>query len=774
MDISQLNKYQTPITDEFLGKFPKEVVDEFFGYVNQVPYIQRLISSERKCARDLPRDDKGRIIVDLVNPHILEDMKYFTQVGDFYREHGVYTKLKVDLRERSPFMKWLKTEYWRCWHGMVRPEDGEWVTGPLYFFMNYFPITQTKQGKNKRSGTRFVDFPEMWEGIYLRFHYWEQARFGGLYNDFEGGQHTAEIASRTKSKSYSAAAIALRDFLIGTDENSRQKVRTLINAETDEYLMKDGIINKFIDGLTFLTEKSYFPSQLLKSSESDKTWISGYEVNGRKVGSENSLTGLPINGKADKLRGKRVGRQIFEEFGAFVNFITTYIVGLPNVEEGGVAFGQNHAFGTGGSKGTSFMGALEFINNPSGFNIYALPNVYDKNATGERKTLYYFPSYMNMKGYYNEDGVSDVVGAMFEELMKRYTLKYNASDPNLVSQRKAENSFTLKEAIMVQHGNQYNVNLLNERLNYLDQNPTIFENMLAGRMGIFANKVTFDASADVRPIHDFPHKDNKLHGAVLIDKLPEKDSEGNVYRNRYIGGIDTYDDDESQTLSLISVWILDLFTDDIVAEYTGRMDFADDSYEQIRLLLMFYEAEANYEANKKGIYAYFSKMKSLYLLSDVLDFLKEKDMMSDGRGNKSKGTNATAPIKAYGRRALSDYLKSPVDIVDKNEDGEEEIITVQRYSTLKFRALIQELMAWNSDGNFDRHDAVIMLMLLREDKLRLSGGDPQGDNEEDYQEDEFFTMNYSEEAEPNRFMESMMSYDDTVSKYRRKVTDYNN
>ena len=83
-------------------------------------------------------------------------------------------------------------------------------------------------------------------------------------------------------------------------------------------------------------------------------------------------------------------------------------------------------------------------------------------------------------------------------------------------------------------------------------------------------------------------------------------------------------------------------------------------------------------------------------------------------------------------------------------------------------------MAWNSDGNFDRHDAVIMLMLLREDKLRLSGGDPQGDNEEDYQEDEFFTMNYSEEAEPNRFMESMMSYDDTVSKYRRKVTDYNN
>ena len=28
---------------------------------------------------------------------------------------------------------------------------------------------------------------------------------------------------------------------------------------------------------------------------------------------------------------------------------------------------------------------------------------------------------------------------------------------------------------------------------------------------------------------------------------------------------------------------------------------------------------------------------------------------------------------------------------------------------------------WNADGNYDRHDALAMLMLLREDKLRLLG-----------------------------------------------------
>ena len=37
------------------------------------------------------------------------------------------------------------------------------------------------------------------------------------------------------------------------------------------------------------------------------------------------------------------------------------------------------------------------------------------------------------------------------------------------------------------------------------------------------------------------------------------------------------------------------------------------------------------------------------------------------------------------------------------------------------RGLIKELILWNANGNFDRHDAFLMLMLLREEKLRLFG-----------------------------------------------------
>ena len=103
----------------------------------------------------------------------------------------------------------------------------------------------------------------------------------------------------------------------------------------------------------------------------------------------------------------------------------------------------------------------------------------------------------------------------------------------------------------------------------------------------------------------FPHKNNKLLGCVEIHEMPDKSSSGKVLDGRYIAGIDPYDDDESDTLSLGSIFVLDLFTDRIVCEYTGRPDFADDFYEICRKIVLFYNAETNYENNKKGLYKYF-------------------------------------------------------------------------------------------------------------------------------------------------------------------------
>lgn len=73
----EVNKYQTPLTDELLSTLPEEVRDQLFDIINNVEFVRRLISPARGYAKDRPRDENGKIIVDLANPHILENMDYF-------------------------------------------------------------------------------------------------------------------------------------------------------------------------------------------------------------------------------------------------------------------------------------------------------------------------------------------------------------------------------------------------------------------------------------------------------------------------------------------------------------------------------------------------------------------------------------------------------------------------------------------------------------------------------------------------------------------------
>ena len=748
MDIL-MNKYQTQITDELLSGLPQEVQDQLLDIINNVEFVKRLISPVRQYAKDRPRDSQGRIIVDLVNPHILEDMDYFRPTALHYKKYGCFTSLRPNANPNSEYGKWIRQERDRCWNGYVRESDGEWVTGPLYFYMNYCPIIQSKIRKGTKQADRIVDFPEMWEGIYWRFHYMEQARSGGLYNDFLGGNHGAELASRGKSKSYSMASILTHNFVLGENSTACEEIVSIATAYQKEYLTKDGVLNKFVSMANFCAEHTQFPRKRLKSSLQDMVWKMGYkdlELDIEK-GTQNSVLGVSSKDDESKLRGKRAAFIGIEEFGTFPRLIDLYNVMLPSVQEGDYVFGLMYLQGTAGDNESDFAGAQEIMYNPRGYNMYALPNVYDKNNQGKRYFVFFFPGYINRKGCYNRDGVSDVVQALIEILMNRYRVKYNSTDPNTVIKTIAEVPITPAEAIVKTGVNMFPVTDLTERLGQLDANPREYDDVYVGDLTINSSKeVEFKPTSD-QPIREFPHKDNKIEGAIEIYKLPEKDRSGRVFDNRYILGCDPYDDDESNTMSLGSVYVLDLWADKIVAEYTGRPLFADDFYEICRKMCLFYNGRMNYENNKKGLFAYFSKMNCLYLLTDVLDFLKDKDMVKGSSyGNKAKGTNATAAINAYARNLLRSWLLRPVPVIQTIDSEDQEVMVPNLY-TLRSRALIKELILYNSEGNFDRISSMGMLMLLREDKMILYNGEVSKSKEEEASasylgNDPFFKTNY--------------------------------
>lgn len=583
-----------------------------------------------------------------------------------------------------------------------------------------------------------------------------QASHGGLYNNFVGGQHGAEIAKRGCSKSYTMASILAKIFILGENSESCKNIRGVVTAYQKEYLTKDGTLNKFIEMIDFCAEHTQFPSKRLKSSMQEMTWKMGYidTDKGINKGTLNEVIGVSSKDDSDKLRGKRALRIFIEEFGNFRNISDIHRVLLPSVQEGDIAFGQLMYCGTGGSEDSDFSGALEMMYNPKGFNLYALPNIYDKNSQGKSSCIYFFPAYLNRKPHQNENGVSDVIAAIIELLLDRYKIKYNTSDPIALTRTKAENPCTIQEAVMKRDSTIYPVTDLIDVDNELSLNPRILDQVATGTLKIDGSgKVTYSPDHDSSPIREFPHKDNKLHGSIEFFEMPVIDQNTNrPYSQRYIAGIDPYDDDASTTLSLGSILILDTWTDTIVAEYTGRPTFADDFYEMCRRLLIFYNAKANYENNKKGLFSYFSRMNSLYLLTDTLEFLKDKEMVKgELYGNKIKGSPSTDPIKKYGRTCIRGWLLKPRTTIIE-VDGQEVETSVPQLKFIKNKALIKELVLFNLDGNFDRHDALVMLMLLREDFLRYCGNESPSERnhykDKDYLgNDQFFEKNYRHKKE---------------------------
>lgn len=753
-----MNEYQTELTEELVNSLPQEVQDQLFDIINNVEFVKRLISPTREHAKDRPRDDRGRIIVDLANPHILENMDYFRPSALHYEKYGTFTNLRPNANPNSEYGKWIREERRRIWDGYVRESDGEWVTGYMYWFLNYSPMMlskireyKDKNGKKRKSkrADRIEALPECWEGIYWRFHCLDQASNGGLYNNFDGGQHMAELASRGKGKSYSLASILNHIFVVGENEEAHEKVKGIVTAYQKEYLTKDGVLNKFVDMANFCATNTQFPRKRLKNSLQEMTWIMGYKDVELDIerGTQNTVLGVSSKDDESKLRGKRAAKILIEEFGTFPRLVDLYNVLLPSVQEGDIVFGQIYMLGTAGDNESDFAGAQEIMYNPKGYNMYAIPNVYDKFNQGKPYFVFFFPGYVNRKGCYNENGVSDVIKALIEILMNRYRVKYNSTDPNTIIKTIAEVPITPAEAIVKTGVNMFPVADLTERLGQLDANPTEYDDVYVGDLVFNREGQVEYKPTSAQPIRDFPHKDNKIGGAIELYQMPEIDKNtGKPFNDRYILGADPYDDDESNTMSLGSIFVLDLWTDRIVAEYTGRPLYADDYYEICRKLCLFYNGRLNYEYNKKGLFSHFSTRNSLYLLTDVLDFLKEKQMMKEGYGNKSKGTNASPAINAYARSRLRSWLLSPVPII-QTIDGEEKEVLVPRLFTVRNRALLKELINYNSEGNFDRISAMGMLMLLREDRMIRYQGDVSKEKQEKANSsydgnDPFFKRNY--------------------------------
>lgn len=217
---------------------------------------------------------------------------------------------------------------------------------------------------------------------------------------------------------------------------------------------------------------------------------------------------------------------------------------------------------------------------------------------------------------------------------------------------------------------------------------------------------------------------------------------------------DPVDQDQSNTMSLACVLVMDLWTDKIIAEYTGRPPFADDFYQIVWLLCKFYNAKCLYESNIKGLFTYFSVRNSTWMLADTPEYLKDKQIVkSGGFGNTAKGVRATVPVINYAFRCIRDWLLKPAVIIETDSEGNEVEATIPNLYNIRNRALLKELILWNPFGNYDRIMSLAQLMLYREEKIILYQGDMknQSQGSSGLEADDYWDKNYPGKDKGLRF-----------------------
>lgn len=751
------NAVTTELTESYLKSLTKEEKETMLEYISSIVFLQNIVSVDRPYARDLERWDSpnneeknedgtdvrslkkdGKIRVDLANPHILENVDFFREPAIHFETHGVYTFLKPDNNPYGDYRKFWNAEIVKCWEGMFREEDGEWITGYHYFYLNYSPIRKsikTKGSKSKRVN-RAVGLPDFYDGDYWFFHYIERAR--------ENGKHCGGLKKRGAGYSLKGAAMMGRNFIVGESREVSSEVVSLAIANEKEYLTKDGILNKFVDVLNHNGKTTPFPNRReLKDSFQSMHWQLGWKNNSTGIteGSQNEVIGVTLKNDPEKARGKRAQFILWEEFGKFKDSIKAWNIGRPSVEDGEDVFGQMCFWGTGGTATESFTGLRTLFYKPEVYGVYALANVWDKNAKPGATCAFFHPGYLNQRGYMDANGNSDVVGSLISVIKKRMVIKYNASESSTLPQMMAEMALTPQEAIMKVSGSIFPTVDIGD---YLEDCRTNLQKFVSthnvGDLVIKADgSIEFKTNFDKVPIRRYMEDKSDVEGAFEMYAYPQINPHTKMpYEGRYIVGIDPVDNDYVLTGSLASAFVFDLWNDEIVAEYTGRPTLAEDFYEICRRMILYYNAKANYENNIKGLFGYFNNKSCLNLLCDTPTYLRDVEQQRINLiGNAAKGTRATAGINADAIRLQKTWLLSPKEYV--NELGEE--VKTINLRTIRSLGYLEELYEFNSDGNFDRVSAMGMVMILRQEMFKLT--ERRTSVEEAYvEEDSFIRDNY--------------------------------
>jgi hypothetical protein len=220
---------------------------------------------------------------------------------------------------------------------------------------------------------------------------------------------------------------------------------------------------------------------------------------------------------------------------------------------------------------------------------------------------------------------------------------------------------------------------------------------------------------DKMPITNFPLKNTDHKDApIVIYEFPVE----NPPYGLYVAGVDPYRQGKAAySTSLGAVYIYkrmhaitgEKYQDMFVASYCARPDKKEVWEEQARLLIKYYNARALCENDEVSFIDYMISKNDAHYLEKQPEWLKE--VVPNTTVRRDYGIHRSAEkIRDFLHGCLKKYTEQTL-LVEKNEAGE---ITNEKKGMVKIfdPVLLEEMIQYNEDGNFDRIIAAELAVAL--------------------------------------------------------------
>lgn len=526
------------------------------------------------------------------------------------------------------------------------------------------------------------------------------------------------LGSRGLGKSFLVSGVIAHNFLFdGATAYNEEAIRNpnpveiLVGAaksdRSADILKKVRESFDLLPGKRVLQDRTYpspFSKQTRGSWEVNKELVAEYKKKHEgawiTAGSKSAIKHRSFSANAFAAQGTRPLVMVLEEAGHFNNLKEVYTNTVDNFRDGLRKIGMLMMLGTGGDMEAGTLDASEMFYEPDKYDILAFPDVWENRG----QIGYFIPAYLALNEFKDANGMSDVEAAKNELLKVRKVKGGRAKGSDALNKEIQYRPLVPSEMFLTRTANIFPTTELRRRLSEI-QTHKIYE-LLEKKVNLFFdptaktyNGVYYEIDNSKSAISNFPYDGDDREGSVVIYEFPKLINE-QVPEGAYIIGCDPFKDDSETGQSLAAVYVIKtskhpstIGYDEIVASYIGRPYLGKNAVNEIihKLSLFYGNAKIYFENAVGNVKDYFERIGRLNLLARQPVTIFNK-----------KASYDSGPQVVYGYPMSNDKVKWEALQYLRMWLLEERDENVRNLDLISDPALIQELISFNMDGNFDR------------------------------------------------------------------------